>query len=407
MTSQPLTFLRILAVGFVLLGATAAWFVLGSALVLRTGQTNDRLSAAVGQNWGAPIVQTQPEAWYLSPSGDGGRRLLLPAASRIDVQLHYEPKSKGLMWYRTYGVRFRAEYRIANPTPITQTVYVQFRLPGGGSELEGVVFELGEPGRNVAPSAPVNGCLTQAISIPAGESVPLEVAYRTRGCDDWRYDFGAAARIRDFQLTMTTNFAEIDFPAGTSSPSERARTAAGWSLSWRYGDVISPHNVGVAMPGVLNAGPVAARISFFAPVSLVFFFAVLLILGAVQGVNLHPMNYFFLAAGCFAFQLLFAYLVDVLPVHASFALAAAVSLVLVSGYLHLVGGRCLSLVALPAQFAYMVLFSYSFFFEGLSGLTIAVGAVVTLAILMVASARVDWSGKFRRRPRVAGAATAV
>ena len=30
------------------------------------------------------------------------------------------------------------------------------------------------------------------------------------------------------------------------------------------------------MPNVLNAGPVAARISFFAPVSLLFFFAVLL-----------------------------------------------------------------------------------------------------------------------------------
>jgi hypothetical protein len=253
----------------------------------------------------------------------------------------------------------------------------------------------------------VNGCLTQAISIPAGQSVPLQVAYRTRGCDDWRYDFGAAARIRDFQLAMTTNFTEIDFPAGTSSPSQRVRTATGWNLSWHYGDVISPHSLGVAMPGVLNAGPVAARISFFAPVSLVFFFAVLLILGAVRGVNLHPMNYFFLAAGCFAFQLLFAYLVDLLPVHASFAIAAAVSLVLVSGYLHLVGGRRLSLVALPAQFAYMVLFSYSFFFEGLSGLTIAVGAVVTLAILMVASARVDWAGTFRRRPRVTEAPTAV
>jgi inner membrane protein involved in colicin E2 resistance len=145
------------------------------------------------------------------------------------------------------------------------------------------------------------------------------------------------------------------------------------------------------MPKVLNPGPIASRISFFAPVSLLFFFAVFLIFGAVTGMNLHPMNYFFLAAGFFAFQLLFAYTVDLMPIHMCFFLSAAVSLGLVCGYLHAVGGRQLTRIALPAQFAYMVLFSYSFFFDGLSGLTIAVGAVLTLAVLMVATAKLNWS----------------
>jgi CheY-like chemotaxis protein len=47
-----------------------------------------------------------------------------------------------------------------------------------------------------------------------------------------------------------------------------------------------------------------------------------------------------------------------------------------------------------AQFAYMILFSYSFFFEGLTGLTITIGAIVTLALLMAATARVNWADKF-------------
>src|SRR5690606_35010708 len=122
--------------------------------------------------------------------------------------------------------------------------------------------------------------------------------------------------------------------------------------------------------------------------------------------NLHPMNYFFLAAGFFALQLLFAYLVDHFNVHLSFAVAAAVSVGLVCGYLHLAAGRRLLLIALPAQFAFMVLFGYSFFFDGVTGLTIAIGAVVTLAILMAASARVDWGEKFKR-PAKAPVATAV
>jgi hypothetical protein len=402
MKTQPLTFLRVLAIALILLCTTAAWFILGSALLLRTNQRDSELGAAVNQVWGSPLAQKQPEAWYLSPTGEKGRKRIQPIASDVSVRLDYAPKSKGLLWYRTYAVQFRGTYRIANPTPIAQTIYVRFDLPEGGSELEGVVFKLGAGPAGVTAAAPQEGALTQAIVIPAGGDIPLEVAYRTRGRDTWTYHFDAAQRLRDFRLSMDTNFAEIDFPAGTSSPSQRQRNdRAGWDLQWDYGDVISPHGLGIAMPNVLNAGPVAARISFFAPISLVFFFAVLLILGAVRGVNLHPMNYFFISAGCFAFQLLFAYLVDLVPVHASFAIAAAVSIVLVCGYLHIVGGRRLSVIALPAQFAYMVLFSYSFFFDGVSGLTITIGAIITLAILMLTSARVDWSEKFRRKPRFA------
>ncbi|MCK9588312.1 MAG: hypothetical protein M0Q93_02985, partial [Terrimicrobiaceae bacterium] len=51
-----------------------------------------------------------------------------------------------------------------------------------------------------------------------------------------------------------------------------------------------------------------------------------------------------------------------------------------------------------SQFAYMVLFSYSFFFDGLTGLTITIGAIITLGILMVTTAKVNWSEKFSRRP---------
>lgn len=396
MKSQPITFLRILAIALIFFCAGAAWLVLGSAMLVRTNDRGSELGAAVDRVWGSPLTQKHPAAWYLSPAGEQGRKFLQPSASSVEVALGFEPKTKGLLWHRTYTVRFRGVYQIANPTPIPQTIYVRFELPAGGSELEAAAFELGEGGDAVKAVAPVDGALTQAVVVPAGGAVPLTVTYRTRGRDFWTYSFGNADRLRDFRLNLATDFREIDFPAGTSSPSQREVVGDGWRLQWQYDDVIDPRAIGMAMPKVLNAGPIAARMSFFAPVSLLFFFAVLLILGAVRGVNLHPMNYFFLAAGCFAFQLLFAYLVDHLPVYPSFAIAAVVSLALVCGYVHLVAGRPLLTIALPAQVAFMVLFSASFFLDGLTGLTITVGAIVTLAILMVASARVDWGEKFRR-----------
>jgi hypothetical protein len=103
------------------------------------------------------------------------------------------------------------------------------------------------------------------------------------------------------------------------------------------------------------------------------------------------MSYFFLAAGCFAFQLLFAYLVDLVPLFGSFLIAATVSVLLVNGYLWRAAGAKFARIATLAQFAYMVLFSYSFFFDGLTGITITIGAVITLALLMAFTARVDWN----------------
>jgi hypothetical protein len=49
-----------------------------------------------------------------------------------------------------------------------------------------------------------------------------------------------------------------------------------------------------------------------------------------------------------------------------------------------------------AQLVFLVLFSYAFFFEGFTGLTVTIGAVVTLFGLMQMTARVDWEAVFRR-----------
>ena len=190
----------------------------------------------------------------------------------------------------------------------------------------------------------------------------------------------------------------FDETAGTGSPTEREREKTGWSLIWNYPDVIGGLPIGMDMPKALNPGDVAIRITYFAPVSLLFFFAVLLILSLVLGINLHPMNYFFLAAGLFAFHLLFAYLVDLIPLNAAFAVASGISLCLVSGYLFLAAGRSFVRLAALAQFTYMGLFSYSFFFDGLTGLTITIGAILTLAILMATTAKIDWTDKFASKP---------
>jgi hypothetical protein len=369
---------------------SAAWFLLGAVLAKRTAESSATIHNEVAGVWGPPITQNHPHAWYETPNAPSGRAVILPSTSQVTVDLKYDPKQRGLLWHRTYDADFRGDYVFTNPTRIPQTLYVSFPLPAGTAGLHGFRFQLGADAEAGDSTPGKSGVVTRAIVVPASGSVDLQTAYRTRGTGTWGYDFPDNRRIAGFRLDMRTDFLEIDFPAGTGSPGSRAADADGWDLAWEYPDVLAAPAIGMDMPKQLNAGPVAARIAFFAPVSLVFFITILLLMGGLRGVALHPMHVFFVAAGFFAFHLLFAYLVDLIALRASFAIATAVSVLLVCGYLNAVGGKPLLAIALPAQLAYLVLFSASFFFDGLTGITLTTCGVATLALLMFLTAKIDW-----------------
>lgn len=375
-----------------------AWLVLGSAMSRRTADFSAAMGAEVSGVWGPPIVQKHPEAWFDTPNAPGGRALVLPTSSQVTVDLVSEPKRRGLIWHRTYDARFSGEYVFTNPTKIPQTFYISFPLPQKTAGLHGFRCQLGDMTDDAAGAPAASGVFTRAVLLPASGSITLQTAYGARGTDSWSYAFPDNRRIAGFVLTMKTNFPEINFPAGTGSPSRRSGDASGFRLEWDYPDVLAAPAVGMDMPEQLNAGPVAARIAFFAPVSLLFFVTVLLLIGGMRGIPLHPMHVFFVAAGFFAFHLLFAYLVDLLPAVPAFAIAAVTSVALVCGYLRAVGGNGLFRIALPAQIVYLVAFSASFFIHGLTGITLSVLGVLTLALLMLLTARIDWSRRFERKP---------
>ena len=377
---------------------TVAWFLLGTALSYRTDLSSASLQTEVAGVWGPALTQQHPRAWFETPNSPGGNAQVLPSSSQVAVQLASEPKRRGLLWHRTYDVELKAKYIFTNPTKIPQTFYISFPLPTETAGLHGFEFRLGETDNPTQVAPGQSGDVTRAILLPASASVTLHTGYRTRGTNTWSYHFPDKRRIAGFKLTMNTNFSEINFPVGTGSPGERTQNGDGCTLVWNYPDVLAASSIGMDMPKRMNAGPVAARIAFFAPVSLLFFITIVLLIGSMKGCPLHPMHVFFIAAGFFAFHLLFAYLVDLLPLLPSFGISAASSMLLVCSYLKTVGGRHLFMIALPAQAVYLVLFSASFFIDGLTGITLAVLGVVTLALLMFLTARLDWKSFFARTP---------
>lgn len=383
---------------FIVLCTSAAWFLLGSALSYRSNVSSSEMQAEVAGVWGPDLTQEHPQAWFETPNAPNGRALVMPSKTQAQVDLISEPKQRGLLWHRTYQVTFSGDYTFTNPTKIPQTFYISFPLPKDTAGLQGFKFELGENDSSAQALPASSGVVTRAILLPPSGSILLHTGYQTRGTNTWKYRFPDNRRIAGFELTMRTNFTEINFPVGSGSASRRSQDANGFVLKWDYPEVLAAPAIGMDMPKHLNAGPVASRIAFFAPISLLFFVTIILLISGILGIPLHPMHIFFVAAGFFAFHLLFAYLVDLLQLLPSFAISATCSLLLVCGYLKAVGGNRLFKVALPAQGIYLVLFSASFFIDGLTGITLAILSVITLGLLMFLTAQMDWRIFFEKKP---------
>lgn len=387
---------HLFASAFIVACAAVAWFILATALEQRTVGSTQSMKEEVAGVWGPPLNQQHPMAWFDTPNAPNGRAQLLPTSSKVEVDLSYDPKRRGLIWHRTYDVAVRADHVFTNPTRIPQTLYLHFPLPKSSAGLTGFEFRLGDED-NAVPAAPAaSGVITRAVLLPAAGSITLHTRYQTRGTDTWLYQFPDNRRLSGFELTMRTNFPEINFPVGTASPGKRELNGENYTMVWSYPDILAAPDIGMDMPKQLNAGPVAARIAYFAPVSLLFFVTIVLLIGGLRGIPLHPMHVFFVSAGFFAFHLLFSYLADLLPLSAAFGIATASSVLLVCGYLKAVGGNRLLTIALPAQCLYLVAFSASFFVDGLTGITLTVLGVITLALLMFLTAKVDWRALFVR-----------
>jgi inner membrane protein involved in colicin E2 resistance len=400
---------RIGALVFIYVCTSIAWLILGTTIVSRSySPLSDALKSRVASNWGTAQEQTPPKATYKREymrtveSAKENKIVstteIVPLtldATKVDVTLDLEHRQKGLLWYSTYTVLFAGEYDFTNSSSQDQDVTFQLWFPSKQAVYDDLLMSVDDRPLTVKNA---NDSAFGNIRVPAGKTVALHASYRSQGLDTWRYNFGdGVSQIRNFTLNVHTNFKDIDFPENTLSPTTKREIGNGWDLTWNYTNLVSGYAIGIAMPQKLQPGPLAGQISFFAPVSLFFFFFLMFIITTLRGIDLHPMNYFFLAAAFFAFHLLLAYLVDHISIHAAFAICSLVSIFLVVSYLRLVVGlRFAALEAGGAQLIYLVLFSYAFFFRGFTGLAITIGSIVTLFVVMQLTGRIRWAEKFAK-----------
>jgi inner membrane protein involved in colicin E2 resistance len=406
---------RILSIIAIFACTCVAWMILGTSIYLRTENAGSELSSRVASTWGTAQEQHPPVASYVTKvtktleTEENGKKIkktethdvsnVVPLdSSQIVADLHIDYRQKGLLWFSTYRVGFAGNYTFQNPTGQEESFTIRLPLPSKQAVYDGMEISLD---RQVLPLDFSGAEVTAHGVLKPNATGAVRIAYRSQGQDNWIYKFSSGdevARVKDLHLLVKTDFGAFDFPENSLSPTEKRHTSEGWELQWDYQNLVSGFNIALRMPQKLQPGPLAGRISYFAPVPLFFFFFLVFILSTLRGIDLHPMNYFFLACAFFAFHLLLAYLCDHVSIHAGFVISSAVSILLVVTYLRLVVNLRFAVVeAGLSQLIYLVLFSYAFFFEGFTGLAITIGAILTLFVVMQMTGRIQWTEKFARR----------
>jgi inner membrane protein involved in colicin E2 resistance len=411
-------FKRIAAISAIFVCTAIAWLILGSTIFYRTYEANSGLSGRVASTWGAPQEQKPVSIthhWQEEKTEEVEEKSkkvtrktsylhadAVPVqGSHINAAFHIDYRQKGLLWFSTYTVNFDGAYTFQNPSEHEGNLEFQLPFPAQQAVYDNVQLRLDE--KPLPLKFDGARALAQVRLAPGAKAV-LRAVYRSQGVDSWRYNLSGAktednskdvSQARDFHLMVKTDFSGFDFPENSLSPTEKRENAKGWDLQWDYQNLVSGFDIALKMPEKLQPGPLAGRISYFAPVSLFFFFFLVFILSTLRGKDLHPMNYFFLASAFFAFHLLMAYLADHISIHLAFLISSVVSISLVISYLRLVVGLRFALIeAGLAQLIYLVLFPYAFFFEGFTGLAVTIGAILTLFVLMQMTGRIRWQDKF-------------
>lgn len=397
---------RIFALSFIFACTAFGWIILAGTMILRTDYQDEKLRTAVGQLWGNKLTQQAPLAYYKSEGatrkdkGQSTLQNLALYASNIEVDLKLEHRKKGLLWYSTYRVGFSGKYQIINSLDEPKEISLAFTLPSKEAVYDNFKFVVA--GSEIQDIELTSGRIIRAVQLSPGDIIEIEISYSSQGMDEWSYDFGSDVNlIRNFSLVLNTDFEDIDFPDKTISPANKEHTGNGWKLTWQYSNLLTGIKIGMIMPRKLNPGPWVSKVTMAAPVSLFLFFFVLFVFTTLKKIKIHPMNYFFVGSAFFSFHLLLAYLVDHIAIHLAFWICSLVSIFLVVSYMRLVVGRRFAFIEIAlSQLVYLVFFSYTFFFEGYTGLAITILCICTLFVIMQFTGKVDWEKIFAKSSEI-------
>lgn len=178
--------------------------------------------------------------------------------TRHDITLRQNPRKKGSAFYGGYETDCSFNWRLRNPSDVTQKCLLTFPLPASGAMYDGMVAML--DGKDVLPEMQIkDASLVLERSVQPNEEMDFRIAFKSRGLSYWYFQVREPREIRDFTLTMNLPDmpkAKLNYPDGCMTPTSIASTnnAQGTVLTYRLDHALTDKGMGIALPQLPQPG---------------------------------------------------------------------------------------------------------------------------------------------------------
>jgi hypothetical protein len=197
--------------------------------------------------------------------------------TRHEVTVRQNPRHKGSAAYAAYETACHFTYVLRNPAEHDVTAQFKFPLPSASSMYDDLAITLN--GTNELDALRVeNGALVLEQDLAQGETVNLQIAFKSRGLAHWYFQIRQPREVRDFELLLNLPDlpkSKLNYPEGCMTPTEIKPTddGRGCTLAYRLDHAICNKGMGIELPTLSQPGETTGAVLAEAEKGWVLLFA--------------------------------------------------------------------------------------------------------------------------------------
>jgi hypothetical protein len=203
--------------------------------------------------------------------------------TRHEVELRQNPRKKGSAIYAGYETDCRFTWLLRNPTERDLDGLLRFPLPADGAMYQDLTFTLN--GTNALPRLRVaDGALVLDQGLRGGETLDVEISFKSRGLNHWYFQVRESREVRDFELLLRLPDlapGKLNYPESCMTPTEITPAGKGSVLAYRLDRALCNKGMGVAMPKLKQPGELTGAVLAEAEKGWVLLFAAVVLGGTL------------------------------------------------------------------------------------------------------------------------------
>jgi chromate transport protein ChrA len=235
--------------------------------------------------------------------------------AKHDLVLTTNYRRKGSAWYPGFEIDGHFTYVVQNPADHPVKARFTFPLSPGQGMVENLTVTAN--GKLMNDQMNISGdSLNWTMDLAKGQTLPLEISYRSRGLDYICIQPGQGREFKKYRVSLTCHGIKLDdvnSPIGCMTPTSKKALPDGMVLEWNLEHAVTRLGMGQIVPKAKQDGYYVARALSAAPWAMVLLLIMLIVTSLTTGREIAYVPTLLVALAFHLYYLLMANIGDYWP----------------------------------------------------------------------------------------------